>query len=281
VAYLKAHWPVEFWTAALNNNQSMYHPRVYVEQAKRMGVKFLAPDVNRSAAEYAAQGDAIRIGLGSIASLGPSGALSILNAREQREFDSLTDCILRTHLARAEARSLVLCGAFDYTGRTRPALMIELDMAISVRRTSRRVAPSGGLFSIEPMAAPTAAGDYSPGRKYLDQRRILGVSIGPHIMQIYRASLQDKVNATSRDLPARIGRHVTIAGVCEARRPTPASDGREMVFLTMDDEFGLFEATYFPDQNSFARYDTYGPHTITGKVTEKYGTLSIEMTMRC
>jgi len=277
VAYLKAHWPVEFWTAALNNNQSMYHPRVYVEQAKRMGVKFLAPDVNRSAAEYAAQGDAIRIGLGSIASLGPAGALAVLNAREQREFDSLTDCILRTSLARAEARSLVLCGAFDYTDRTRPALMIELDMAISVRRTSRRRPPSGGLFSIEPMAAPAAAGDYSPGRKYLDQRRILGVSIGPHIMKIHRANLRGKVNAASRELPARIGRRVTIAGVCEARRPTPAADGREMVFLTMDDEFGLFEATYFPDQNSFARFDTYGPHIITGKVTEKYGTISIAM----
>jgi len=276
VAYLKAHWPVEFWTAALNNNQSMYHPRVYVEQAKRMGVRFLPPDVNLSAAEYSPQDDAIRIGLGSIAGLGPAGVQAILDARELREFNTLTDCILRTGLARSEARSLVLCGAFDFSGRSRPALMIELDMAISVRRTSRRTASGTGLFSCDPMARPVTVGDYSPQRKYSDQRRILGVSTGPHIMEIHRPQLQDKVNATSGDLPVRVGRRVSIAGVCEARRKTPAG-GREMMFLTMDDEFGLFEATCFPDQGAADKFSAYGPHIITGIVIKKYDTISIDM----
>ena len=277
VAYLKAHWPVEFWTAALNNNQSMYHQRVYVEQAKRMGVRFLPPDVNQSSTEYSTDRDAIRVGLGSIAGLGPAGVQAILDARDQREFDTLTGCVLRTGLARAEARALVLCGAFDFTARTRPALMIELDMAISVRRTSRHRQSPGGLFADDPMRPPADTGDYSPARKYIDQRRILGVSTGPHIMELYRPGLRGDVNATSKDLPARIGTCVAIAGVIEARRKTPAANGREVVFLTMDDEFGLFEATFFPDPSAAEQFESYGPHIITGKVTEKYGVVSIDM----
>jgi DNA polymerase III alpha subunit len=36
-AFLKAHFPLVFWTAALNNNQGMYPRRVYVEAAKLQG----------------------------------------------------------------------------------------------------------------------------------------------------------------------------------------------------------------------------------------------------
>ncbi|MDP6636631.1 MAG: PHP domain-containing protein [Phycisphaerae bacterium] len=286
VAYLKAHWPVEFWTAALNNNQSMYHRRVYVEQAKRTGVRFLPPDVNQSSAEYSIRGDAIGIGLESVAGLGPAGVQAILDTREKRPFDTLTDCILRTGLARSEVGALVLCGAFDFTGSTRPALMMELDMAISVRRTSRHRPPATGLFTAADragglMCAPADTGDYSPARKYIDQRRILGVSTGPHIMKVHRAQLQGETDATSRDLPALIGKRVTIAGVCEARRRTDTAGGREMMFLTMDDEFGLFEATFFPTPNAEEQFNSYGPHIITGKVIEQYGTISIELAGRC
>ncbi len=276
VAYLKAHWPVEFWTAALNNNQSMYHPRVYVEHAKRMGIDFLLPDVNRSGAEYSVQGDAIRIGLGTVGGLGPAGAGAILEARETGELATLTDCLLRTGLGRSEARALVLCGAFDFTARRRPALMIELDMAISVRRTSRHRRSAGGLFAGGGvMCPPAATGDYSPGRKYIDERRILGVSTGPHIMEIHRPYLHGKVDTTSKDLPARIGQPVTIAGVLEARRRTPATGGREMMFLTMDDEFGMFEATYFPGEGVSEQFESYGPYIIAGRVQQQYDTISI------
>jgi DNA polymerase-3 subunit alpha len=279
VAYLKAHWPVEFWTAALNNNQSMYHPRVYVEHAKRMGVNFLLPDVNQSQAEYSARGDAIRIGMGSIAGLGPAGVQAILDTRETNEFTTLTGCLLRTGITRSEARSLILCGAFDFTGAARPALMIELDMAMSVRRTSRHRRPSGDLFASggAVMQPPISTGDYTAGRKYIDQRRILGVSAGPHIMELHRPQLSRTVNATSKDLPARIGGHVTIAGMLEAKRLTPAAGGREMMFLTLDDEFGMFEAAFFPDQTDMDQFNSYGPHIITGKVTEQYDTISLSI----
>jgi DNA-directed DNA polymerase III PolC len=106
-AYLKTHYPLEFWVACLNNNQSMYHPRVYVEQAKRKGVRFLLPDVNRSGVEFAIDTDgagarAVRIALNRIRGLGPASVEAILAARRDRPFDGLTDCLARTRLGREE-----------------------------------------------------------------------------------------------------------------------------------------------------------------------------------
>jgi len=284
VAYLKAHRPLEFWTAALNNNQSMYHPRVYVEQAKRMGIRFLLPDVNRSEADFSididididAEDDAIRIGLGSVASLGPAGVESVTEARRAGEFDSLTDCVLRTNLGRPEARALVLCGAFDFTGKTRPALMIELDLALAVRRSGARTHSSPGLFAGGGMICTgRSPEDYSPRRKYIDQRRILGISTGPHIMELYRPHLHRTVNATSRDLSARVDKRVTIAGMPEARRTTRTQKGREMTFLTLDDEFGLFEVTVFPGASKARQSGGYEPYIVTGRIQQQYDTITI------
>lgn len=131
------------------------------------------------------------------------------------------------------------------------------------------------------MCKQISTGDYSDARKYTDHRRILGVSVGPHIMAIHRSHLQGRVSATSRDLPACIGRRVVIAGVLEAKRLTQANGGREMMFLTLDDEFGLFEATFFPGQSGMDQFDSYGPHIITGKVTEQYDTITIAQARPC
>jgi len=49
-----------------------------------------------------------------------------------------------------------------------------------------------------------------------------------------------------------------------------------MMFLTMEDEFGVFEATVFP--NAFAAIgtlDRYGPYVVTGKVDRQYGSVTV------
>jgi DNA polymerase III alpha subunit len=303
-AYLKRHYPLEFWTAALNNNQSMYHPRVYVEGAKRAGIEFLPPDINRSGEEFTIDGGAIRIGLGCVKGLGPAGVGGILEARARRPFDGLGDFLCRAGIARSpnrdkwrfgasnaeEARALVLCGAFDWTGRTRPALMMELNLltALRVGREARRC--SGPALLAATPVIPDPPGDYSPIRKYLDQRRILGISTGPHLMATLRATLNGSTDTVSRELPQRTGRRVRIAGLPEAVRTTPTQNGRTMMFLTLDDEFGLFEATVFPDLcrrisglqaamngglEPLRTPNRYRPYIITGKVQDQYGAITI------
>ena len=321
-AYLKAHWPLEFWTAALNNNQGMYPPRVYVEHAKRDGIRFLLPDVNRSEAEFALEDGssmgilpmrrtavsavqetencrgkmplprmggtpmphAIRVGLGLVEGLGPVAVADILRQRERGPFAGLSDFLLRTGLGEAEARSLVLCGALDWTGRSRPTLMMELNLFVRIgprplRGRDGRTERSSPLLAAVPVI-PNVPGDYDYERKYRDERAILGISVREHIVAFHRArkaALAEAVDADSRDVPARVGRTIRLAGVIEARRSTPTQRGGEMLFLTMEDEWGLMEVSVFPDtyRRLRSRLDHYGPYVVSGTVEDQYGAITI------
>ncbi len=274
VAYLKAHYPLEYWVAALNNNQGMYHPRVYVEQAKRDGIRFLLPDINHSQEEFSLDGQTIRIGLNFIGGLGPVGAETILHARSVRVFDSLSDCLARTRLGSEEARAMVLCGAFDGFGRRRPELMMELDLSLAGRAGWAR---SGEALLPAQPTVPSLSDDYSGARKYADERRILGISTREHIMGLFRPHLADRVDADSRQLPRRVGRAVRIAGVLEAYRTTATQKGQTMSFLTLEDEWGLFEVTVFPDARKRMRinFSRYGPYIVAGRVEEQYDSITI------
>ncbi|HUU60659.1 MAG TPA: hypothetical protein VMZ50_14055, partial [Phycisphaerae bacterium] len=274
-AYLKTHYPLEFWTAALNNNQSMYHPRVYVNCARRDGVALRLPDANRSAAEFSIDEGALRVGLNLVEGLGPVGVADILEARARGAFESLTDFLMRTGIGEQEARSMVLCGAFDFTGRSRPNLMMELNLfhRIGPGRGERR---GTALFSVAP-TLPDPPGDYPWSRKFCDEFRILGISIRRHVLAVHRPLLAGRVDADSRDLSERVGAPIRIAGLLEARRTTQTDRRQTMMFLTLDDEHGLFEVTVFPDALRRTPHPLthYGPYVVEGKVEDQYGAVTV------
>ena len=53
--WLKTHHPAEFLAAFLQSDTGYYEPRVYVEEARRLGVPILGPDVNKSARSFSVE----------------------------------------------------------------------------------------------------------------------------------------------------------------------------------------------------------------------------------
>ena len=63
-AYLKAHYPLEFYVATINSedgNQEKILP--YIQEIKRKGIEILPPDLRHSEREWTVDGNAIRVGL--------------------------------------------------------------------------------------------------------------------------------------------------------------------------------------------------------------------------
>ncbi|HZC05837.1 MAG TPA: DNA polymerase III subunit alpha [Ktedonobacterales bacterium] len=131
-AWLKAHYPAHYLAAFLSCQPAgFFPPHVVLEEAKRLGIPVLPPDLNRSEDRFSVErvGSgryarwAIRIGLRQVAQVGEDLARAILWERRggdavggERPFTSLEDAIGRLRpqgLTWAAAEALVMCGALD------------------------------------------------------------------------------------------------------------------------------------------------------------------------
>jgi len=248
-AWLKAHYPVAHWVGALNNNQGLYDARVYLEQAKREGIRVLLPCVQRSGLEFTEEGGAIRVGFNRIFGIEAREVEQILEARP---FESLGDFLARTKISKPSLRNLVLCGALDWSGMPRPQILMFL--------RSR-----GG--AVPPIR------DFTEEEKFAHELDILGLSARRHVLS-YLAGPRP---FDSRNLASSVGRRVKLLGIMATVRIAVTAKDEPMEFLTMEDEHGIFEVVLFPDV--FRRFrslvGTLGPYEVVGKVESRYGAVAL------
>ncbi len=140
-AYLKAHHPAEFLTAFLNSQTGYYDARVYVEEARRLGVPILPPDVNRSDTGFTLERGgrdgtpALRVGLERVKGLSEATRQALLAERERGgPYLSLPDFVERSGARADESERLILCGALDAFDRTRPEMLLRLHLLSSPAR---------------------------------------------------------------------------------------------------------------------------------------------------
>src|SRR5207253_1962781 len=102
-AWLRHHYPGEFLCALLNAQpMGFYPPASLVRDAQRRGVEVRPPHVNLSAACCALEGEAVRVGLSYVRSLGDEEAAAVAAEREQGgRFAGVGELAERTGLDRA------------------------------------------------------------------------------------------------------------------------------------------------------------------------------------
>ena len=83
LAYLKAHYPVQFWAAELSSHENGERLRELVTQAVSQGVIIRPPHVNQSGVGFDVYGEEIVAGLGIIRGLGYEAAAKIIAVREE------------------------------------------------------------------------------------------------------------------------------------------------------------------------------------------------------
>jgi len=275
LAYLKAHYPLEFMVSVLNHHWGMYPRRVHLEEARRLGLGVLPPSVNRSQQAFTVESSNIRVGLSQVKQLSERSIARIMKARQRSPFRSVMDFLQRVKLSKGEAENLVLSGAFDFTGRNRPELMWELKTAYPAMK---KTAGEGSLLTMGPGSLePPDLKDYDLGQKLAYELSVMELTVSDHPMRLIRSSLREKGYVKSTDLEALKGEQVKTAGVLAAYRKTPTRNDKPMQFLTLEDECGIFEVTLFPREcRKFGRQiEGYGPYAIEGKVEDQYGALSV------
>ena len=244
-AWLKHHYPAEFYTALLNNQpMGFYTPEVIVGDARRRGVRMLPVDVNRSRAECTVEGGGVRLGLRYVRDMGEATIDELLEARTEGRFVSLADLYRRTRLSRKAIESLILAGAANIFGRSRRRLLWQLGELEQRGRGTLALGypefqvPLPGMSPLEELSA-----EYD----------VQGLSVRQHPMEVVRGMLpQDGLLTSAEVLTARSGSTVRTVG-CVVCRQAPRT-ARGHVFLTIEDEWGLVNIILRPDTYRKHRY---------------------------
>jgi DNA polymerase III alpha subunit len=266
-AYLKAHHPVAFWAAALNNNQGAYPPRVYVEAIKRAGIALLPPCLNRSRRTFEVEEGAIRVGLDVVAGVPEAVRVALTEARKEGPFADLTDLRRRVSVGPEALAALIRVGALDFTNRSRPALFLEAEQDVPAE---------GELFTLDPAEGWTPPDD-PPDRQWRDEWKYLGFVLSYRQADVFRPRVprEGPPLVSSADVARHAGRLVRVAGTVATARLTHTEAGRPLQFVTLEDAAGLVEVSLFDGTCAQVPYLTMGPYVATGIVEDRFGACAV------
>lgn len=269
-AYLVRHYPAQFYAAILSNQPMGYYPPATIAlEAKRRGVAILPVNVNVSEKKFTVErtgaGWAIRTSLMRVKGMTEEAADSIVGARRSRRFTSLQDFCLRTQVDYGIVENLVLCGAFDELVSNRRQLAWDLPRVFEQCRKWKEefgpmISSDGSLNDLlgscrqaSPKTPEDQIEDFSAIDKFRLEFSILHMNTGPHFMEFYRPCLRSKGILCTREAAAmQEGMLVRVAGVVIRPHRPPTRSGRTVVFLSLEDEFGLIDVTIF--ENVYQKY---------------------------
>ena len=238
-SWLRHHYPAEFLCALLNAQpMGFYPPASLVRDAQRRGVEVHPPDVNVSEAKCTLEGEAVRVGLEYVQSLGEDDAQALIEERERGgPFRGVVDLVQRAPIGRDELEALVGSGACDSFGEPRRRLLWQLGLV----PRSENVPGSGGeerqlALPLGPTAAIPELPDQTDWERMLGEYRRTSLSVGVHPLELLRPHLPPRTLSSTGLAEARSGAEVAVAGLAVARQRPSTANG--VVFMLLEDEYG-------------------------------------------
>ncbi len=270
-AYLKAYYPVEFMAALLNsvigNSDKV---AIYIEEAERMEIEILPPDVNTSGVKFKVADDKIRFGLEAVKNVGAKAIEAIIKARVGQEFESLIDFCSRVNLGKANQRvveSLIKAGAFDSLEAYRSQLLNILPKALEQGSRLQKERSNGQRSFSDVLAGEEKFVDdeiglpqieeFKPNKLLALEKEMLGFYFSAHPLDEYLALLKQKRDTKIKEL--RPNTKIIVGGIINQVKQITTKNDRAMAFLTIEDESGEAEVIVFPniyqDSNSLIQED--------------------------
>lgn len=245
-SYIKCYFPLAFYMSIINSQpMGFYSIHALIQSARREGVKFLPPDINRSAwdssVEYLADGTKVmRLGMHLIRGLAEKSANALIALRDQsanRQWLSLQD-FTRDAMGMNRKDLSALAAADAFRG-----------FAISRREAIwfMETFPRAPLLDTEvpyAFAAETEIErmekDFESFTSTLDQHPI--VLIKKHAWRFPVKA--DQLTSSQKLLDCRKNQTVFIFGMVLIRQSPPTAKG--ILFITLEDDTGFFNLVCKP-----------------------------------
>lgn len=258
-AYLKANHPLQYLAALMTSVKDKTDKLVeYIDEAKKVGIDVLPPDINESLTDFAVVGEAIRFGLGAIKGIGEGAVRSIIESRSSggrlRDLFDLAQRVDGKQVNRRVFEALIKCGALDAMPGNRAQKLAALDTAVELAARATRDAELGqvSLFgeasAQTPALAPKLPHVAAPTtREMLSwERETLGIFVSGHPLAEVTPLLTRAGAMPIKQLhELQDDANVTIAGAVAVVRRTLTKSGQQMLIAGLEDTSGTCDVVLF------------------------------------
>ncbi|MAT04452.1 MAG: DNA polymerase III subunit alpha [Acidimicrobiaceae bacterium] len=285
-AYLKAHYPVEYFACLLTSVKSnLDKAAVYLSDCRSAGIKVLTPDINRSVTNFAALAPdkvpadvalpmgspgAITFGLSAVRNVGEGLVEQLLAERQENgqytDFYDFAERVPEPVLNKRTVESLIKAGAFDRLNHPRRGLLAGyepiLDTTIDRRRErDRGVMSLFGDWNDDASAGGGGGGDgdgfderipipdieFDKTDKLRNEKEMLGLYVSDHPLFGVESALKRRVEHSIADLVTMDdGAQVVVGGVITGLARKFTKKGDQMAVFVLEDLESSIEVTVFP-----------------------------------
>lgn len=270
--YLKAHFPLEFMVAVINNFGGFYRTWVYFNEARRQGANIELPCVNHSRYKTSITGRDVYIGFVHIANLEHKFAKQLVAERNKNgAFKSLEDFIDRVPSSAEQLTLLVRLDAFRFTGNAKVHLLWQIKLILG---TSKSVPVSNVLFS--PPRKKFEIPDLSQTKleDAYDEIELLDFPVSLSAFDMLETKFRGEIMAA--DMIKHVGKKVRMLGNLVTTKYVRTVKREIMHFGTFLDAKGeFFDSVNFPNSLKKYPFRGHGVYLILGTITQEFDFPSI------
>jgi len=271
--YLKAHFPLEFIVAVINNFGGFYRTWVYAHEALRYKAGLHPPCVNNSRYKTCIKGKDIYLGFIHIQNLDSSVATSIETVRnEGGNFKDLNDFIGRVRPGLEQTILLIRVGAFSFTGKSKAELLWMAHLILNSKKTEK----SHTLFD-KPMKKYTLPKlENHDIEDAYDEIELLGFPVSISWFGLLKASFRGDIMAS--DMTVINDRKTRMVGHLVTVKYIKTVNNQWMNFgCFIDHEGQFFDTVHFSDSLEKYPFRGSGTYLLQGKIVEDFGFHQMEV----
>lgn len=271
--FLKAHFPLEYMVATINNFGGYYRTEIYVHEARRFGATIEAPCVQEGNYPCVLFGNRIVLGFILVEGLEIQTSSILLNDRnENGPFQDFDDFLKRIRIPLDQLSLLIRVGALRYFNISRKEMLWKAHYLLYKQPVRVEETP---LFSVSKQSFVLPQLSEGVMEIVFDQLDLLGFPLC-NPFELLSEKLPN--HTLAKDIIRSKSMRIEMYGYLVAIKKSMSSNGSLMYFGTFIDILGdTIDTVHFPE---FARkfpFQGKGIYLLKGVITESFDYHSLEV----
>ncbi|MBI4976719.1 MAG: DNA polymerase III subunit alpha [Spirochaetes bacterium] len=267
-AYLKAHYPLEFYTALLNavitDTEKL---NLYVNELRVKNIGIIAPSVNEGHAFFTQKDGKLVYAIAALKGIGTKAAEVIQAEREKngafRDMQDFAKRVSTEHVTKKVYEALIKANAFSCFGLTQSSLLSSLETIVQYANKVQKEAATGqfSLFGSDNADGEQdlhigKAQELDPTALRMNETETVGFPLTHHpfLRFVTRIDYQ-RYNYTNDISGLKSGENFALPCVVNVVKHTQSKTGRSMVILEVGDLVG--SVAFFLQERDIKTYERF------------------------